>query len=61
MPKLKPGTIVPTLKEDSEITAGAMDDPDALPFSDEEWKLVNPKRSDRTSGESASDQNDSTS
>jgi hypothetical protein len=45
MPNLRPGTIVPTPKEDAEITAAAMDDPDARPFSDNEWELVKPIRS----------------
>jgi len=45
MPNLRPGTIVPTPKEDAEITAAAMDDPDARPLSDNEWELVKPIRS----------------
>ena len=45
MPNLRPGTIVPTPKEDAEITAAAMDDPDARPLSDNEWELVEPIRS----------------
>jgi hypothetical protein len=45
MPNLRPGTIVPTPKEDAEITAAATDDPDARPFSDNEWELVKPIRS----------------
>ncbi|MFA7242874.1 MAG: BrnA antitoxin family protein [Sulfuricellaceae bacterium] len=42
MPKLKPGTIIPTPEEDAIITAAAMSDPDALPFTDEEWEAVKP-------------------
>ena len=42
MPNLRPGTIVPTPKEDAEITAAAMDAPDARPLSDNEWELVKP-------------------
>ena len=45
MPNLRPGTIVPTPKEDTEITAAAMDAPDARPLSDHEWELVKPIRS----------------
>ncbi len=40
MPKLKPGTILPTPKEDATITAAAMGDPDAMPFTDIEWAAV---------------------
>jgi uncharacterized protein (DUF4415 family) len=42
MPKLKPGTIVPTPQEDAAITAAAMSDPDALPYTDEQWAAVKP-------------------
>lgn len=42
MPKLKPGTILPTPEEDAAITAAAMDDPDARPLTDEEWEAVRP-------------------
>jgi hypothetical protein len=44
MPRLKPGTLVPTDEEDIIITTAAMDDPDARPFSDEEWADVKPVR-----------------
>lgn len=44
MPKLKPGTVVPTPEEDAAITKAAMQDPDALPYTDEEWAAVKPKR-----------------
>ena len=43
MPKLKPGTILPTLEEDAAITAAAQDDTDALPLTDAEWTAVMPK------------------
>ncbi|MFA7666524.1 MAG: BrnA antitoxin family protein [Burkholderiaceae bacterium] len=42
MPKLKLGTIVPTPEEDAAITAAAMSDPDALPYTDAEWAAVKP-------------------
>jgi uncharacterized protein (DUF4415 family) len=38
MPKLKPGTVFPTPEEDAAITAAAMSDPDAIPFTDAEWE-----------------------
>jgi uncharacterized protein (DUF4415 family) len=44
MPKLKPGTVVPTPEEDAAITAAAMQDPDAKPYTDEEWAQVKPLR-----------------
>ncbi|MDR0478308.1 MAG: BrnA antitoxin family protein [Burkholderiaceae bacterium] len=42
MPKLKPGTIIPTEQEDAAITAAALSDPDALPLTDEQWEQVRP-------------------
>jgi len=42
MPKLKAGTILPTPAEDAAITAAAMADPDAQPFTDAEWDQVKP-------------------
>ena len=42
MPKLKTGTIIPTPEEDAAITAAAMSDPDAVPFTDSEWEQVKP-------------------
>ena len=42
MPKLKPGTILPTSEEDAAITAAAMSDPDSMPFTDEEWEAAKP-------------------
>ena len=44
MPKLKPGTVLPTPEEDAAIIKAAMQDPDATPFSDEEWAKVKPVR-----------------
>lgn len=44
MPKLKPGTIVPTPEEDAAITRAAHSDPDSIPFTDEEWAAVKPVR-----------------
>ena len=40
MPKLKTGTILPTPAEDAAITAAAMSDPDAVPFTDFHWEQV---------------------
>ena len=42
MPKLKPETILPTPEEDAAITAAAMSDPDAIPYTDTEWEAVKP-------------------
>ena len=42
MPKLKAGTILPTPSEDVAITAAALADPDAKPFTDAEWVQVKP-------------------
>lgn len=42
MPKVKSGIIIPTREEDAAITAAAMSDPDATPFTDEEWEAVKP-------------------
>jgi uncharacterized protein (DUF4415 family) len=42
MPRLKAGTIVPTDAEDAAITAAALADPDAQPFTDAEWEAVKP-------------------
>jgi uncharacterized protein (DUF4415 family) len=44
MPKLKVGHISPTPEEDAAITAAAMADPDAVPYTDEEWTKVKPLR-----------------
>ena len=42
MPKLKTGTLIPTENEDAAITAAALTDPDAAPYSDEQWETVKP-------------------
>ena len=42
MPKLKTGIILPTPAEDAAITAAAMADPDAVPFTDAEWEQAKP-------------------
>ena len=34
--------ILPTLAENAAITAAAMSDPDAMPFTDAEWAQVKP-------------------
>jgi uncharacterized protein (DUF4415 family) len=34
--------ILPTPEEDAIITAAAMSDPDAMPYTDEEWAKVKP-------------------
>jgi uncharacterized protein (DUF4415 family) len=40
MPKLKTGTIVPNRHDDAAITAAAMADTDATPYTDEQWAKV---------------------
>jgi hypothetical protein len=42
MPKLKPGTILPTPDEDASLTAAAKADADARPYSDAEWRAAKP-------------------
>lgn len=42
MPKLKPGTSLPTPEEDAVITVAALSDPDALPLTDAEWAAAKP-------------------
>lgn len=42
MPKLKPGTIIPTPEEGAVITAAAMSDPDSVPLTDVEWEAAKP-------------------
>lgn len=44
MPKLKPGTIVPTEEEDRAITAAALSDPDAQPLTSEQLANLRPLR-----------------
>jgi hypothetical protein len=36
--------IVPTEQEDAALTAAAMSDPDAIPFTDAQWAQVKVKR-----------------
>ena len=42
MPALKQNHIFVTDTEDAAITAAAMSDPDAMPYSDAEWHAVKP-------------------
>ena len=42
MPKLKAGTVIPTVAEDKAITAAARSDPDAMPLTDAQWAAVAP-------------------
>ena len=49
MPKLKAGTIMPTPAEDAAITAAALADPDAAPFTDAEWQRFLTEYLDRPS------------
>ncbi len=42
MPKLKAGTVIPTVAEDKAITAAARRDPDAKPLTEAEWKAAKP-------------------
>ncbi len=42
MPKLKPNHISVTDTEDAAITAAAISDPDALPFTDTQWEALKP-------------------
>jgi uncharacterized protein (DUF4415 family) len=42
MPKLKSTHISVTAAEDVAITAAAMSDPDALPYTDAEWAIAKP-------------------
>jgi uncharacterized protein (DUF4415 family) len=44
MPKLKPGTILPSPEEDAAITAAALSDPDAQPLTDAELAQFRPAR-----------------
>ena len=38
MPKLKTGTRVPNVKQDTAITKAARSDPDAVPHTEADWK-----------------------
>lgn len=42
MPKLKMGTLHPSAEEDAVITAAALSDPDAIPYTDAEWEAARP-------------------
>lgn len=42
MPKLKAGTVIPTVTRDRAITAAARGDPDAKPLTDAQWKAAKP-------------------
>ena len=42
MPKLKPSHMAVTDAEDAAITAAAMSDPDAVPFTCAQWAAVKP-------------------
>ncbi|MBT3196099.1 MAG: BrnA antitoxin family protein [Gammaproteobacteria bacterium] len=42
MPKLKPGTIIPTDEEDTAINDGIVADPDTYELSSEEFKQLRP-------------------
>jgi uncharacterized protein (DUF4415 family) len=42
MPKLKSNHISVTAAEDAAITAAAMSDPDALPYTDAQWAIAAP-------------------
>ena len=43
MPKLKPNHMAVTNAEDAAITAAAMSDPDAVPFTDAQWAAIKPE------------------
>jgi len=43
MPKLKASHIFVSDKEDAAITAAALSDPDAVPFTDAQWEAVKPQ------------------
>jgi uncharacterized protein (DUF4415 family) len=42
MPRLKPGTVIPSTLEDEAIIEAALDDPDALPTTEAEWEAARP-------------------
>ncbi|MFA5684809.1 MAG: BrnA antitoxin family protein [Lysobacteraceae bacterium] len=42
MPKLKAGTIIPTVAEDKAIRAAALADADAKPLTATQWKAAKP-------------------
>jgi uncharacterized protein (DUF4415 family) len=43
MPKLKPGTFLPTLDEEREIQAGIDRDLESRPLTDAEWQEAQPR------------------
>lgn len=49
MPKLKTTHLFVTDQEDAQITAAALSDPDALPYTDDEWQAVKPRMGRPTS------------
>lgn len=42
MPKLRTGTLHPSAEEVAAITAAALSDPDAIPYTDAEWEATKP-------------------
>ena len=42
MPKLKAGTVIPSVAEDRVISAAARRDPDAKPLTDAQWRAAAP-------------------
>ncbi len=42
MPKLRAGTVIPTVAQDKAIKAAARRDPDAKPLTDAQWKAAKP-------------------
>lgn len=50
MPKLKPGTLIPTRLDDEAIAAASFGDPNAQPLSKEELAQVRPTRRGRPAG-----------
>lgn len=43
MPKLEPGTILPSMAEDKAITTAARRDPDAKPLTAAQWREAKPR------------------
>mgnify|MGYP000320058635 CR=1 FL=1 len=43
MPKLKPTHFSVTDAEDAAITAAALSDPDALPYTEAQWEAIKPQ------------------
>lgn len=42
MPKLRTGTLHPSAEEVAAITAAALSDPDAIPYTDAAWEAAKP-------------------